>query len=1233
MRWPQVHPEFSAMQTFLVRPVQVLLTCLIFVFSASQVRAQTTDPLDVDGDGMSDLWEQIHNATDLLPDDDEDNDGCSNLVEALAGTDPRNPADCHHVGQVTIAGGNILFIFKSKLGKEYQIYAAASPGAPDEDWLPDGDPILSDGEDKIITITRPVPSLDDSKFYRLESRDVDRDGDGVNDWAEHKTGTDPEPGSPPSPANASHGAADDLESLLSLLSVTVSTVDPDAFEKHDTLTKKSAMVRVSRSYNPGPGVPLFVPFDTAGATDESKGSASGVDYVLKLAGGAPIGGNEIPLGAADTEVDVEVEPVTDTDLEVPEQLRLRCWAGAPGGSQPLGEAQVHICDANPVPSHRKLYVAFLGREAGINTTATGIATALVEGDNDLARVSVTFSNLTSEQNTAYIRIGNDQDVRNVPKGQASNVSWQIRAAHFLTSDQAMLNALRDGNCYIDITTENFVDGEITGIFHPAVGSEEPPTPPAPPSIGDPEFPDLAGFDLDRDIYRLLTQATFGPTTDAYNEVKAMVDAAKTGGGTYIDGFEDWIDKQMDAAQTPSPSWTRLTMGADLEEFLIRNCAAIHDNNDPQFKGNGFLIQNSAGNIVASNLDNNNRPNWHNRRREWWTLVTQSQDQLRQRMAQALTEICVISENDGTVRDRHYGATHYWDQMAGNAFGKYRDILHDVTYSPMMGIYLSHLKNQKASGSIFPDENYAREIMQLFTVGLVLRHDDGSLVLGSNGLPIPTYDQDDITELARVMTGFSFGKRNKRILAPRYPNAQNQYIGVIENNNSFNLGNNLRFWQAQWMNPMKIFSAYHDYGAKNMFAGKAGAFTIPARSPANESNGNADLTDAHNALAGDPSAATYDASGGHPNTPVFISRLLIQRFVSSNPSAGYLHRVTQAYKSSNGNLGAVIKAILLDYEARSLELADQIGAGKPKETMIHYAAVMRALKTKSGIPLDTIRTDNLSGYFPATWTADSPSKYVPDLDPFPQSEYDKFPPNSYRLRQNDTNTSLGMSPLRAPSVFNWFLPDYTLPGPISAAGLVSPELQIMTDSQVVNNINALWSLTWSSTALDDNPPSIVGFGGDNFFNVHRYMDKDQVQLPMPQIAIDRGYLTPGGNWTIPIGTDNQLDRLKPDFNELYDLYESTYDAERSSVSNSIAHDRAIEALVDQVDLWFCSGYLKAKWGATPGVASPRKSVIDFCKSLRKQDKAGSANNFRNDVVNRVRYACYLVSILPQAMVQR
>ncbi|MCB1225580.1 MAG: DUF1800 family protein [Verrucomicrobiales bacterium] len=1193
------------------------LALVTFFAIAWPVHADT----DFDGDGLCDVWQQRFHAHGLNPNGDEDLDGCSNFVESIAGTDPHDPQDCHGVKGVEATPTDVVFDFEAEKGKSYQIMSAANPTA--STWDPEGSEwkAPADGP-QTLSVSRPSGPL---RFYKLAVKDVDTDTDGVSDWAEGKMGTDPTLAA--SPSNASGGVASDGETLESLMSITVSVIDAAAAEKEGS----SARVRLQRTVG---SMPLTLPLSTVGAADPEKSSALPADYALKDGSGGALSG-QLALGSGQNSADVVVEPVLDAEVEVPEELGLRFELPGLASGDPIATGVVEVTDAEVAPANRKLYVAYLGREAGVSTTATGIATALVEGDNDLALIAITFSNLTSEQNTAYIRIGNDLEVFNIPRGQVSGVGWQIRAAQIATTDQAMLNALRNGDLYVSITSAEYPTGEIRGYFQRANGSETPPTPPAPPTLGSAEFPDLTGFDLDRDIYRFLTQSTFGPTTDLYNEVKTLVDAAQSGGGTYLDGLEAWIDQQMDPVQTPSPSWMKLTQGADLEEFLIRNCAAINDNNDPQFEGNSFNVSNNA----VNNVDNNNRPNHINARREWWTLVTQAPDQLRQRMAQALTEICVISDNDGTVRDRHYGMTNYWDNMATNAFGKYRDLLEDVTYSPMMGVYLSHLKNRKASGSVFPDENYAREIMQLFTIGLVLRHDDGSLVLGSNGLPVPTYDQDDITELARVMTGLSFSTRHSVVTgAPRYPNPSNQRIGTPETNTNFFEGNGLRYWQAPWLNPMKIFTSYHDYSAKTLFSGKVGQKTIPARS-VSVANGNNDLRDAHNALAGNPYATDYDAGGGHPNTPVFISRLLVQRFTSANPSAGYLYRVTQAYKQSNGNLGDVIKAILLDYEARSLTLADQIGAGKPKETLLHYTAVMRALKAKSGVPLSSLRTDTLTGYLPTTWTTDSPSHYVPDLDPFPQSEYDKFPAGSYRLRHSDTGTSLGMAPMRAPSVFNWFLPDYVVPGPIAAAGLVAPELQIMTDSQVIYNVNALWTLTWSSTVLSASPPTYPGFGGDDFFNLNAYKKADPTdinnpsapgatQLPIPAIVSDRGYRVAGGT----TGTYLHKDRIMPDFNELYDLYDNAYDTARgggASVNNS--HYAAIDALVDQVDLWFCSGYLKHKWGGTPTVDSPRKALIDFCRSLRRQDKSTSATNYRNDLVNRVRYVSYLISTSPQALV--
>jgi hypothetical protein len=341
----------------------------------------------------------------------------------------------------------------------------------------------------------------------------------------------------------------------------------------------------------------------------------------------------------------------------------------------------------------------------------------------------------------------------------------------------------------------------------------------------------------RDIYRFLDQCTFGATTEDHAAVLAEVNAALGGGGTYIDGLRNWLVKQMDLAQTPSPSFTTLVMAADNEEFMMRGVKPVQSNNDPQFVGQSYTANYDAfGNAIMSNSANstfnNNHPFHNNRRREWWTMVAQSKDQVRQRMAQALSEIVIISENDATVQGKHYGCAAYWDMLAQGAFGKYRTLLEQVSYSPMMGIYLSHLRNrgQYSSGGvdILPDENYAREIMQLFTIGLVLRHPDGSLVLdGVAGLPISTYDQRDITELARVMTGFCHGARHSSVSIQRLPSTGGTVLttttgrvgSAIEiqgvNFTSFTQDGGDSWWQAPWIYPMKVLgrvsgTTYHDF---------------------------------------------------------------------------------------------------------------------------------------------------------------------------------------------------------------------------------------------------------------------------------------------------------------------------------------------------------------------------------------------------------------------------------------
>ncbi|MEZ0390518.1 MAG: DUF1800 family protein, partial [Verrucomicrobium sp.] len=851
-----------------------------------------------------------------------------------------------------------------------------------------------------------------------------------------------------------------------------------------------------------------------------------------------------------------------------------------------------------------------------------------------------FGNLTSLQSASHLHAAPAADsqasgpiIESLQLGQVTGHVYTITPEPVggWNTAQATLNALFNGFVYINVHTANYGSGEIRGNYSLANGSvADPPVPVAPPVYGSTGWPAPTGADLDRDITRFLLQATYGPTQESIQEIKDLVTANS---GNTVAAYTAWLDKQIDLGQTPSPSFTKLVQAADMEDFYLRGNKPINYNNDPQFGGTSFSWNGTAW--VASTIHQNNYPNYANRRREWWTLVLQSKDQLRQRMALALSEIVVVSENDSTLQTNHYGLSNYWDMLAQNAFGRYRQVLSNVSQSPVMGYYLSFLRNQKATGNIRPDENYAREVMQLFSVGLVQRHLDGSLKLDNNGLPIPTYDQVDITELARVFTGFAFGKRYATVSAPTYPNPSNQTVGALEDNtNFFQSSTSARYWQAAWMNPLKMFDAYHDFGAKTLFAGKTGQFVIPARTnnAGTESEGLVDITDAMNVLAG-PLSGT-GAYTGHPNTPVFISRLLIQRFTTSNPSAGYLYRVANTYKNTNGNLGEVVKAILLDYEARSLSIADStLAAGKVKEPILHFAALLRSLKSYSNLPLVNLTT------VPISFT----SVQSPVTTAYPVTELDKFPAGAMRFRFFDTQASLTQSNQRAPSVFNWFLPDYVMPGPLAAAGLVAPELQVATESNVVNVVNAHYNLIFSSVPPTVNP----GRNLDDLPNIAGYQTGAGVQLSIPQWAVDKGYFTatqfiPGTNTAGSLY--KQVDNLIPKFDEIITLYTNTYTtalaaayapaavpAAPGTTQKAAAHAEAVKVIVDLGDSLLSAGYLKSAYGSSV-TSNPRKSIIDAVNLIAANNRhTTDATNFANDARTRIRNTYYLLTINPQAMV--
>ncbi len=465
--------------------------------------------------------------------------------------------------------------------------------------------------------------------------------------------------------------------------------------------------------------------------------------------------------------------------------------------------------------------------------------------------------------------------------------------------------------------------------------------------------------------QFLRHATFGPRQ---SEIDAL--ATRMGQIGVVAAAEEWIDTQF--AIAPSLHTPLITQMHEADGFTNKK--------EPNIS------------IV--------RYRYH----AWWTNAVRAPDQLKQRLAWALLQICVVGDSGNNFNfvetptnqpnlPYWYGLSRYYDMMLGNLDGTYGDLLGDVTYHPIMGIWLSHLRNRKASATTVPDQNYAREVMQLFSIGLYELNPDGTDRLaiagdvGPDGEPIPvgesipTYDSATIAEFARLFTGFNYAGSTSITSGP-----------------------------ADYLNPMRTHNNEHDFGAKNLLNGYV--------SPSNRTNANTDIQDGLNNLY------------SHPNVAPFISRLLIQRFVRSNPSKDYISRVSAAFNGSGGlankgNFKAVMKAILVDPEAwDSLQMQTVTspsvklivtGGGHERNKMIEptimYAAWMRQFE-----------------------------------------KYNGTTPEAARLNMTDISGQWSQGPYRSPSVFNFYLPSFqpsgylpdNTPSPSIPGGrLVAPEFQILT----------------------------------------------------------------------------------------------------------------------------------------------------------------------------------------------
>jgi uncharacterized protein (DUF1800 family) len=448
---------------------------------------------------------------------------------------------------------------------------------------------------------------------------------------------------------------------------------------------------------------------------------------------------------------------------------------------------------------------------------------------------------------------------------------------------------------------------------------------------------------ERDAHRFLAQASFGATPAAVSSVRAL-------------GYAGWIDAQFDAG--PGVSHLAMT-DASMARF-------------------------NADKVRAYDIAYT-----------WWTHAVLDPAQLRQRVAYALSQIFVVSTMDSILADNSRLVASYMDMLTQRSTGSYRDLLEAVALHPAMGIYLSTLQNRKEdplSGRI-PDENFAREVMQLFSIGLYELNDDGSLKL-RNGQPIETYTSDDVRGLAKVFTGWGWHRP---------------------------AGNSAEWWRCFWAAtgcndfalqsrmPMTGYAEMHSTSEKRFLG-----ITIPAQTTP------------------DPALSlrlALDRLATHPNTAPFISKQLIQRLVTSNPSPAYVSRISSVFRSSNGNLRSVVKAILLDPEARtpSTSGVSMPAHGKLREPVLRLTQLLRAIPHSSTMYAAQQSSQNAVPFYFASLT-------------------------------DDPAFALGQTPMRSPSVFNFYRPGFKPPrSQLGTLGLVAPEMQITSETSVLGYANFITTI--------------------------------------------------------------------------------------------------------------------------------------------------------------------------------
>jgi uncharacterized protein (DUF1800 family) len=582
---------------------------------------------------------------------------------------------------------------------------------------------------------------------------------------------------------------------------------------------------------------------------------------LRDANGALIKAND--NWRTDQQAEIAASSIAPTDDHEPAVV----WTLSPGNYTAIisgvknttGIALVEMYDLDQPPSAdgSTLYVTELRPQGAATSQGSGTATLRLAADGKSAVIAYTYSNLTGPITGMHVHAADGSIIFDIdsatPQADGTLIWVFVPVGNFSVAD--ILNLIKTGQTYVNVHTALYPAGEIKGFFNLSTGAQSAPIPTPPPALpGGTPTAAAAG--------RFLSQATFGANDALIAQVQSQ-------------GYDAFLNAQF---------------AAPMSSHLAFVDAAVAALPSPS----------------PSPSATPNQPTLTMTNDAWWTNAISGQDQLRQRVAFALSETLVVALNSAGLANRPYALPAYYDVLVRDAFSNYRQLLEDITLNPAMGAYLNMLQNDKAnaSGTRLPNENYARELMQLFSIGLYDLNLDGSLTLSSSGFPIATYDQNAILGTAAVLTGWTYAQPGSAnpVFFPGAP--------------------------QDWRDPMINIASHHQTTAKTILNG----VTLPA-----------------NQTAAQDLKTALDTLFNHPNVGPFIARQLIQRLVTSNPSPGYVYRVASVFNDNGqgvrGDLKAVVRATLMDYDARVGFVSVQ-GAGHEREPVVRVTNLLRAFNATS-----------------------------------------------------------------------------------------------------------------------------------------------------------------------------------------------------------------------------------------------------------------------------------------------